>query len=267
MINTLLTRIYKCLPVFLFVAILIQPDALLAEPVAVRYLEGSVHGFLVLRTSEGKVLAAGDLTQAVHGDRVASHLVFRFKDGSLDEETATFSQRGSFRLLSDHHIQKGPQFQTSTDVSIDASTGKVTVRYQDKNEEKVETNHLDLPPDLANGILPQVIKNISPALKESKLSYLAATPKPRIVKLSITPKGEEIFSVAGAHHKSTRFTIKVELGGLAGLIAPLMGKQPADTSVWVAGGEVPEFVKSEGPLYLAGPIWRIEMTIPVWARQ
>jgi hypothetical protein len=94
--------------------------SLLAEPVSVRYREGSVQGFLALRTLEGKVLAAGDLTQVIHGDRVVSHLVFRFKDGSVDDETAVFSQRENFRLISDHHIQKGPIFPQSTDVSMNA---------------------------------------------------------------------------------------------------------------------------------------------------
>jgi len=38
-----------------------------------------------------------------------------------------------------------------------------------------------------------------------------------------------------------------------------MGKQPADTHVWVLGGEAPAFVKAEGPLYVGGPIWRIQL--------
>ena len=38
-----------------------------------------------------------------------------------------------------------------------------------------------------------------------------------------------------------------------------MGKQPPDTHVWVLGGEAPAFVKSEGPLYAGGPIWRIQL--------
>lgn len=48
-------------------AALLQPGVLLAEPVAVRHMEGTVHGFLVLRTMEGKTLAAGDLTQVARG--------------------------------------------------------------------------------------------------------------------------------------------------------------------------------------------------------
>jgi hypothetical protein len=247
-------------------AILFAPDPVLAEPVAVRYMEGSVQGFLVLRTMERKILAAGDLVQIIRGDRVVSRLSFRFKDGSIDEETAVFSQHGNFRLLSDHHIQKGPAFPHPTDVLINATTGQVTVRFTDKGHEKVETTRLDLPADLANGIILNVLKNIRPDTTETKLSYLAATPKPRLVKLSITPQGEETFWVAGSRHKATRFAVKVELGGMAGIIAPLLGKKPEDINVWIAGGDAPAFVKSEGPLYLGGAIWTIELTSPVWQR-
>lgn len=245
---------------------LLAPTSLPADPVPVRYIEGSVHGFLALRSPEGKILAAGDLTQAIHGDRAVSHLVFRFKDGSVDDETAVFSQRKNFRLINDRHIQKGPMFPKPTDVKITTSTGLVTVRYQDKDEEKVETAHLDLPPDLANGIILDVLKNIAPDTKETKLSYVVATPKPRLVKLSITPGGEDPFSVARKSYKATRFNVKVELGGMAGLIAPLIGKEPPTISVWVVGGEAPAFVRMEGPLYLGGPVWGIEMTSPVWPR-
>jgi hypothetical protein len=33
------------------------------------------------------VLAVGDLFEVVRGDRVTSRLIFRFKDGSVDDET------------------------------------------------------------------------------------------------------------------------------------------------------------------------------------
>src|SRR5258708_16507064 len=100
-----------------------------AEQVSVRHTEGLLHGFLALRTLEGKSLADGELTQFAEGDRVKSHLVFHFKDGSRYEETAFFSQRGKFRLLSDHVIQQGPSFKHPMKTSIDAATGQVMVRY------------------------------------------------------------------------------------------------------------------------------------------
>jgi hypothetical protein len=251
---------------WLFLAILLRPSPLSAESIPVRYPEGTTHGFLALRTLDGKLLASGELTEVLHGKQVVSHLVFRFKDGSVDDDTAVFSQRGTFRLIRDHHIQKGPSFPHSTNVLIKAATGQVTVRYQDKDREKVTTDHLDLPPDLANGILLNLLKNISPDKKETKVSYVGGAPKPRVVHLSITPDGQETFSVAGARHKATLFRVEVQIGGIAGMIAPLIGKQPADTKVWVVHEGAPAFVRADGALYVGGPIWSIQMTGPEWGR-
>src|SRR5947207_11760268 len=144
----------------LLAIVLLQLGALPAEPRPVRYREGTDHGCLAVRTLQGKILAAGDLIQTVRKNEVVSRLVFHFKDGSVDDETATFSQEHDFRLISDHHVQKGPSFPHPTDVSIDASTGQVTVCHTDKGKEKVETKRMDLPPDLANGIILDILKNI-----------------------------------------------------------------------------------------------------------
>ena len=157
----------------------------------------------MLRRMDGKTLASGELVQVVQGDRLVSNLVFHFKDGSIDDETTVFSQHHNFRLLSDHHVQKGPSFPHPMDVSIDASNGQVTVRSTDGGKEKVETERLDLPPDLANGLVPTFLKNIRPDVAETKVSYVAATPKPRLVKLAITPQGEQSFKVAGVRHKAS----------------------------------------------------------------
>jgi len=109
-----------------------------------------------------------------------------------------------------------------------------------------------------------LLKNMRPDLPQTTVSMVAATPKPRLVKLLISAEGEESFSVGGSRHKATRYVVKVEIGGAAGLLAPLVGMQPQDIHVWILGGDAPAFVKLEGPLYLGGPIWRIELTSPVW---
>ena len=49
-----------------------------AQPVPVHYQEGLTHGFLLLRTPEGEMLAVGDLLQTCRGDRVTTQSVFRF---------------------------------------------------------------------------------------------------------------------------------------------------------------------------------------------
>src|SRR6185437_1223506 len=252
--------------VLVVVLAMLQPVALLSESVPVRHKEGTVHGFLAVRTIEGKTIASGDLIQVVEGDRLVSKLSFHFKDGSVDDETTVFSQDHDFRLISDHHVQKGPSFPHAMDVSIDTSSGEVTVRSSEDGKEKVETDHLDIEPDLANGLLLDHLKNIPKDTPETKVSYVAATPKPRLVKLSIKPEGEETFSAAGAQHKATRYAVKVELGGVAGVVAPIIGKEPKDTYVWILEGKAPAFVRMEGQFYEGGPIWKIELTSPVWQK-
>jgi hypothetical protein len=237
-----------------------------AETIPVRHMEGTGHGFLTLRTLEGSLVATGDLVQVIRGARVTSHLVFHFKDGSIDDETAVFTQRGSFHLITDHHIQKGPAFKHAVDLSIDAITGQVTVRSIEDGKEKVTTEHMDLPDDLANGMILTLMKNIRPETPETKVSFVAVSPKPRLVHLRIAPHSEELFSTGGAHHRAMHYVVQVEIGGIAGVVAPLLGKRPEDTHIWVLGGEAPTFIKSEGSLAIGDPVLRIELACPVWPR-
>src|SRR5213596_4220814 len=251
---------FTLIPILLACVAILQPNALFAEMIPVRHTEGLIHGFLLVLTFKGKALADGQMTQDAHGDHVSNHLIFRFKDGSIYEDTTVFSQRGTFRLLSDHLIRRGPSFKQPTDTSIDASTGDVKVRYTEaKGKEKVIAQRMELPPDVSNGLLLTLMKDIKPGVPRTTVSMVATTPKPRLVKLAILPQGEEPFTIGRFRHKAMHFVVKVEIGGLTGFLARLMGKQPADTHVWVPGGEAPAFVKAEGPLYVGGPIWRIQL--------
>ena len=197
------------------------------------------------------------------GDRLTDDLTFRFKDGSIYEDKTVFTQKGSFRLLSDHLVEKGPSFKQPMETLIDASTGQVTVHYKDHDgEEKVLNQRLDLPPDLANGLMFTLVKDIEPRAPRTTVSMLATTPKPRLVKLAIFPEGEKSLSKGSTGHKAMVYDVKVQIGGLAGLLARVTRKQPPDSHVWVLGGAAPAFVKFEGPLYQGGPIWRIELAKP-----
>src|SRR5947208_15813505 len=195
-LSTLIAMLLAC-------AALLQPNALFADTIPVRHTEGLIHGFLVVRTLEGKALADGQMTQDARGDRVTNHLIFRFKDGSIYEDTTIFSQRGTFRLLSDHLIRRGPSFKQQVDTSIDASTGQVKVRYtKDKGKEKVIAQRMELPPDVANGLLFTLIKDVKPSVPRTTVSMVATTPKPRLVKLAILPQGEEPFTIGSFRHNA-----------------------------------------------------------------
>jgi hypothetical protein len=238
-----------------------------AEPVTVRYTEGLVHGFLVLRTLDGRAIADGDLDQVAKGAQVTTRLTFRFRDGSLHDETAVYTQRDRFRLVSYRLVQRGKSFPRPLEMSIDGGTGQVNVRARDDDgEEENESERLDLPPDVSNGLVSTLLKNVKPGAGVT-LSYVAATPKPRLVKLEIAPAATDRFSVGARGRTATHYVIKVDVGGFAGLIAPLIGKQPPDSHVWIMGGDAPAFVRAEQALYVGGPVWRIELTSPEWPRQ
>jgi hypothetical protein len=171
--------------------------------------------------------------------------------------------------LTHHLVQKGPAFKRSLlDLSINGSTGLVKVHYKDDDgKDKIINSQMELPLDLANGIIAILLKNIPAGSQSTTASMLVATPKPMLVRLAITADGEDSFSVGGASHKASKYAVKVEIGGIRGVLAPIVGKQPPDTHIWMLGGSSPAFLKSEGPLYESGPIWRAELTSPVWHRE
>jgi hypothetical protein len=258
----------RSLAILLIHACIVSVASSWATPVAVRFREGSLHGFLVLKTLDGAPIAEGDLTQVPQGNHITSRLDYHFKDGSREEETVVFSQRGYFRLISYHMVQKGPAFEHDTDIVIAPATGQVTVRYADKDgSEKTESERLKLPPDLANGLVLVLLKNLAHDAAPIEVSMVVATPKPRLVKLAISAQGKEPFSLAGSNREALHYAIKVEIGGLAGLVAPWIGKQPPDSHIWILGGDAPTFVKSETLSYMNGPMWRTELVAPVWTAE
>ncbi|MBV8809363.1 MAG: delta-60 repeat domain-containing protein [Acidobacteriaceae bacterium] len=223
-----------------------------------------MYGFVVLKSPDGKIIAVGDEINTVDGNRIRSRLTFHFRDGSIDDEVSEFTQGTVFQLLTDHHIQKGPSFREPIDISIDVPSGMVSWRERKNGKDERHREHMDLPADLANGMTSLIVENFPTGAAELKVSYLAGGSKPRVVKLSATPDGEDTFRVGGAIRDSKKYKIHVEIGGVMGIVAPLIGKQPPDIEMWVTAREVPTFLKMRGPLYENGPIWSTEIAAPVW---
>jgi len=235
-----------------------------ADAIPVKEKQGTMHGFLVLKSAEGKIIAMGTEINTVEGNRVRSRTTFHFRDGSIDDEVSAFTQEGAFHLVSDHHIQKGPSFPEPMDLSINLPAKTVSWREIKHGKAERHTEHMDLPPDLANGMISLIVQNFPVGAPELKVSYLAGSSKPRVVKLSTKADGEETFRVGGGSGHSKKYKIHVEIGGLAGMVAPLLGKQPSDMEMWVTSGEAATFLKMVGPLYEKGPIWTMQLAAPVW---
>lgn len=242
--------------------------ALRAAPqVPVAHAQGILHGWLVVRSDDGEAIADGELTQIARGERVTVQMVLRFKDGSLQDETTEYTQRGHLILVSDHMIQKGPSFKHAIDMTVERASGNVTVIYTDDDgKQKKSEQKMKLPLDLANGMVPTLLQESAGGTAKITGSMVVATPKPRLVKLVITPQGEDSFSTGAASHKATEYSVHIDIGGVAGAVAPIVGKQPPDVHIWIAQGEAPMFVKMEGPMFEGGPVWKVELASPVWPK-
>jgi hypothetical protein len=113
------------------------------------------------RNTGEEVIATGDLIQVPDEERITARLIFHFKDGSIEDETTVFSQRKTFRLISDHLVEKGPSFPDPVDMSLDVASGNVTVHRTDgAGKDRTDNYHFDFPPDLANGLVLTLLKNI-----------------------------------------------------------------------------------------------------------
>ena len=238
--------------------------AVSADAVRVRHVEGLVHGFLILRDEGGKIIGRGDLAQVAQGGRVTSRLTFDFEDGSVYDDTAVFTQRTSFRLVRERLRQHGPSFPKPIDMTVDVPNQRVKVVYSEDGKEKTADKKMDVPPDLANGLIPVLLKNVNRSAPPKELSLIVATPAPQLIKLEIASAEPQPFSKGDHDNRVTEYTLKPHIGGIKGLLAPIVGKQPADAHVWILEGDAPAFLAAAQQFYPDGPVWRIELSVPEW---
>jgi hypothetical protein len=231
-----------------------------AAPVPVAHPEGSARGFLVLRNQAGAAIADGELLQGHRGGDVETKLVFRFRDGSYSEETAVFRQDGVFRLLRYEQVQRGPSFETDLHASFDARSGRYNVRARERDDgdETKDDGVLELPADIANGLVPILVKNLP---RGGTVHVVGFTPKPTVVEVAISAPGEVTGSLGEMSLPVARYVLTPQLGPLKKAFAKLLGKMPTDTVIWIARGDAPAFLRYEGSFALGLPRWRIETAV------
>jgi hypothetical protein len=251
-------------------AAFVIPADLRCEQVPVGARLGALHGFLLLRDADGKIIATGDQVYMATGNKVHSRLTFHFLDGSVDDEEAIFSQGRTFQLIRDHHVQKGPSFPKPLDLTIDVPKHEVTWIEDSKSGAQTKHKHMELPFDLVNGMVSMAVQNFPRGAGQMRVSYLVIESGlvidsgPRVVQFVITPDGSDKVFIGPQSSEASRFNIHVDVGGVAGVLAAVFGKQPPDLKMWVLGPTVPVFLKMTGALYGGGPVWTMELAAPSW---
>jgi hypothetical protein len=123
-----------------------------------------------------------------------------------------------------------------------------------------------MPADLYNGMALTLLKNL-PAGAGIAGRMAVFTPKARLIDMGLAQEGAGTVKLGGAPLPVTQYLVKLEIGGLTGVVASLIGKDPPDPRYWVVGGgPIPAFGKFEGAMFLHGPVWRIRQTLIDWPR-
>lgn len=214
-----------------------------------------MHRFMVARSGDGRKIATGEFSQVVQGDEVTMRMTYRFVDGSIDDETTTYVQRGTFRLIQDHHIQRGPFFSRPVDFTVNAAAGTASTSTTDRRGRvHLATKHINMPKDLANGMVGTLLLNVPNNTTPFRVGMLAPVGGDRLIQLLISSEGEKTVHLSGKTLPATVFRIHPELGGIVGLIARLIGLQPKDVMVWVLEGENPAVAVIVGQLSGYGPV-------------
>lgn len=225
------------------------------EPIPVRHIQRPLHRFMTVRAEDGRTIASGEFTQDVQGYDVTMRLTFRFVDGSIDDEVTTFRQQSTLRLVLNHHVQRGPFFAKPIDFTVEAATGTVTSRTTDKNgTTHIESKHMNLPADLANGFVGTVLLNLPHNTAPVHVEMLVPVAGVRLVRLRISPEEEHTVQLAGQTFNATVFRIHPELGSILSVLARLFGLEPKDVMVWVLETDEPAVAVIVGQLGGYGPV-------------
>ena len=168
-------------------------------------------------------------------------------------------------MQSYHLVHRGPAFTEDTEISLERASGKYRVNTKSHKDgrERVLNGTLDLPPDVYNGMIITVAKNLPKGASET-IHMVAFTPTPRLIQLELAPEGEHKVLIGELVKTSTHYVLKPRLGTWLKLFARLLGRVPPNSHAWIIGEELPAFVRFEGQLVTMGPVWRIETTSPRW---
>jgi hypothetical protein len=235
----------------------------MAAAVPVRFAEGVMHGFLVLRGVDGTILAQGDLLQVGRGGAIDKQMIFRFKDGSVFDEKVTFTEQGVYAFKTYSLSERGPAFAADTELSMTSATGAYRVKTKDHKggREQILEGTIELPADVYNGMILTVVKDLPKGAGEI-IHFVAFTPQPRVIELELTPVGEQKVMVGELTKTAVHYVMKPRLGMWLTFFATILKRMPEDLHAWILPEEVPAFVGFEGSLTTPGPVWRIELASP-----
>jgi hypothetical protein len=157
-------------------------------PIPVRHALGALHGFPSMSDASGSIIADGELTQELVGDRLVVRARWAFADGRQAEE------HDAFRVGRDLAQERFSWLETESGeerrrFEVDFTTGQaLAVTHDAHGASKREDAHLDLPRGRAFAGYGTALAVSELGLAEgasAEITFVAFTSKPRTVTLQV----------------------------------------------------------------------------------
>src|SRR6266852_5302437 len=205
-----------------------------AAGVEVRWIEGTLRGFPVVRDAEGRQIGDGTLTQYIEDGKLHAQGIFDLRDGRRVREETVLDQRARLRQLF-WSWKETQGDEVLREFSVDLTTGHATARKRTGDGVDTWDEHLDDTKDAFVGVgFMYAVKNLT-------------------VRISRDQVGE--LSMGGRRLGAERFVIHPEVPWIARLFV----KAP-DQYLWYYRPAPPAFLRADIPLAEpSDPTIRIEL--------
>ena len=229
-----------------------------ATGVPTRWVEGTLRGFPIVRTADGRAIANGELTQVIENGKLHARAVYDFNDGRRVREETVFEQQPLLRQLSwSWEERRGNEVLRS--YSVDLTTGHATARKRGSDGFDTWDDHLDDTNGAFVGVgFMYAVKNLTERLDKGEkipLTAVVFTAKPRTVTVTISRDQVGELIMAGRKLPAERFVIHPEVPWIARLFV----KAP-DQYLWFYRPSPPMFLRADIPLAEpSDPMIRIEL--------
>jgi hypothetical protein len=208
--------------------------------------EGDAQAFTSLTDPQGKPLADSRYAQWVTGDVLHIETRSDFPDGRTIVERATLRIHPQIEQLTwDWTGRQDGKLVRQYEVDFQTRRAAVTRVDQDKREE--ETLEIEPGKTFAGIGFITAVKALRSELAVGETIELRAvgfTPKPRSTKVTVKRDGPDPVHMAGRTIPGDRYTIHVDIPG----IARLLFIDPPDQHIWLVQEDPAAFLRFEGSL-------------------
>lgn len=211
-------------------------------PVAVRFPPGTLHGFPSLSDPAGQVIADGELEQRRTGRTLHVRLRWTFRDGRTVVEEDEFRVGASLVQRRFSFVEsRGGIEQRRFEANL--AHGRATASWSEGGRTERAEEKLELPAGGAfagYGTALAVGQLGLAAGAKAELGFVAYTPKPRLVTLSVRRDREEPVVAQGREIPCDCFTLHPELPFPISLLA-----HAKDAHLWFTHAGPPALVRAE----------------------